>query len=403
MRPPGIRGIVGSPFCLRPRPVECRLREIEPASEKGARVHITAAVTESKGAPFALQQLELGELRSDEVLVRVAAAGICHTDLIIRDQWYPVPLPAVLGHEGAGVVERAGDAVTEVAPGDRVGMSFDSCGGCATCRSGRPFYCHDFFARNFGAARPDGTSALSRDGQLVHAHFFGQSCFATHAVARERNVVKLPESVPFEIAAPFGCGIQTGAGGVLNVLRPPAGSSIAVFGTGAVGLSAIMAAAVSGCTTIIGVDLNAVRLELARDLGATHVVDADTQDAVTEIVRITGGGAAFSIDTTGSPRAFRQALDCTGPAGVCGLIGAPPFGVEVSFDMNSILVAGRTIRGIVEGDSVPGVFLPRLFELWQQGRFPVDRLMTAYDFDRIDEAAHDAETGRTVKPVLHIA
>jgi aryl-alcohol dehydrogenase len=365
-------------------------------------MRVTAAVTEHKSGPFTLQELELGELRADEVLVRVAAAGICHTDLIIRDQWYPVPLPAVLGHEGAGIVERVGSAVAEVAVGDRVGMSFDSCGRCPTCRGGRPSYCHDFFARNFGAVRPDGTSALSRDGQLIHAHFFGQSCFATHAVAGARNVVKLPDSIPFEIAAPFGCGIQTGAGAVLNVLRPPAGSSIAVFGTGAVGLSAIMAAAIAGCTTIIGIDRNPARLELACELGATHVVDAREHDPVETVVRITGGGAAYSLEAVGSPAVFRQAVDCTGPTGVCGLIGAPPFGAEVSFDMNGILVAGRTIRGIVEGDSVPALLLPRLIELWERGRFPADRLMTFYDFDRIEQAARDAEEGTTIKPVLRM-
>jgi aryl-alcohol dehydrogenase len=205
-------------------------------------VKITAAVTESKGAPFRLQELELGELRADEVLVEIAAAGICHTDLICRDQWLPVPLPAVLGHEGAGVVLEVGSAVANVAPRDRVGITFNSCGRCPTCLRGRSTYCHDFFGRNFASTRPDGTNALSRGGQPVHGHFFGQSSFATHSVANARNVVKLPDEVGLELAAPFGCGIQTGAGAVLNVMRPPAVSSLAVFGTGAVGLSGILAA-----------------------------------------------------------------------------------------------------------------------------------------------------------------
>ncbi len=234
-------------------------------------MRIRAAVTESKGAPFALQELDLGELRDDEVLVEVAAAGVCHTDLIIRDQWLPTPLPAVLGHEGAGIVRQVGSAVTEVEVGDRVGMSFNSCGSCPTCRTGRPFYCHDIFGRNFAAARPDGTTALSRDGEPVHSHFFGQSSFATHAVATERNVTVLPEAISLEIAAPLGCGVQTGAGSVLNAFRAPAGSTLAVFGTGGVGLSAVMAGVIAGCTTIIGVDIRPKRLELALELGATHV------------------------------------------------------------------------------------------------------------------------------------
>jgi aryl-alcohol dehydrogenase len=365
-------------------------------------VKIRAAVTESKGAPFAVQELELGELRSDEVLVEVAAAGVCHTDLIIRDQWLPTPLPAVLGHEGAGVVRQVGAAVAEVEVGDRVGMSFNSCGGCPTCRTGRPFYCHDIFGRNFAATRPDGTTVLSRNGEPVHSHFFGQSSFATHAVATERNVTVLPEAIGLELAAPFGCGVQTGAGSVLNALRAPAGSTLAVFGTGGVGLSAIMAGVVAGCTTIIGVDLNPKRLELALELGATHVVDANQRDPVEEIRRITGLGVDFALEATGSVPVLRQCVEATAPAGTTGVVGAPPGDAEASLNVNSILSVGRTVRGIVEGESVPPVFIPRLVELWQQGRFPVDRIMTFYDFDQINEAVHDAEAGTTIKPVLRM-
>jgi len=338
------------------------------------------------------------------VLVKVAASGICHTDLIIRDQWYPVPLPAVLGHEGAGVVEAVGAAVTKVAPGDHVAMSYGSCGQCPKCAAGKPSNCHDFFGRNFGATRPDGSTALRQEGREIHSHFFGQSSFATHAVATERNVVKLDPSVPLDIVAPFGCGIQTGAGAVLNTFRPQAGTSIAVFGTGTVGIAAILAARVAGCTTIIGVDIKPARLELASELGATHVVSAAEGDPVEAIKQLTGGlGADFSIDATGSPQVLQQAVYCTGPGGVCGLIGAPPFGTEVSLDMNEILTAGRTLTGIVEGDSVPDVFLPVLIELWRQGRFPIDRVMTHYEFADIERAAHDAESGAVVKPVLRMS
>jgi len=364
-------------------------------------MRIRAAVTEAKSAPFAIEEVEVDEPRADEVLVRMRAAGICHTDLIIRDQWYPVPLPAVLGHEGAGVVEAVGAAVTKVAPGDHVAMSYGSCGLCPTCQVGRPWVCHDFWGRNFGATRPDGTTALTSGDQPIHSHFFSQSSFATHAIATERNVTKLDPSVPFEVVAPFGCGIQTGAGAVLNALRPEAGTTIAVFGTGTVGLAAILGARVAGCTTIIGVDVRPNRLEVARDLGATHVIDASQADAVEAIKEATGGlGADFSIESTGSPEVLAQAVYCTGPGGSCGLIGAPPFGAEVALDVNQILALGRSVRGIVEGESVPDVFLPRLIELWQQGRFPVERIMTNYDFDEIDRAAHDAEAGRVIKPVL---
>jgi aryl-alcohol dehydrogenase len=363
-------------------------------------MRIRAAVTETKGAPFAIEELELAELQPDEVLVEVAASGICHTDLICRDQWLPVPLPAVLGHEGAGTVKAVGSSVTHVAPGDRVGMTFNSCGRCRTCLRGKSTYCHDFFARNFASSRPDGTSALSRQGGSVHAHFFGQSSFATHSVATSRNVVKLPDGIKFEVAAPFGCGIQTGAGGVLNVMRPPAGSSLVVTGTGAVGLSAVMAGVVAGCATIVGVDIKPKRLELARELGATHVIDASGVDVAEAIRRATGGGADYALETTGAPAVLRAAFDGLAPTGEVGVIGAPPFGTEVALDMNSFLAFGRVVRGIVEGESVPELFLPSLIDLWQRGRFPVDRMMVNYDFDRINEAVHDAEEGTTIKPVL---
>ena len=366
-------------------------------------MRITAAVTEEKGAPFALQELELGELRQDEVLVEVAAAGICHTDLICRDRWYPVPFPSVFGHEGAGVVARVGDAVTDLGPGDRVAMSFHSCGACRSCLGGLPSYCFSFFEHNFAATRPgDGSSVLSRNGETIHAHFFGQSSFATHSVANARNVVRLDATMPLELAAPLGCGIQTGAGTVLNTLRVPAGASIAVFGVGTVGLAAVMAGVIAGCERIIAVDLLTSRLELARELGATHVVDAGSQDAVDAIRTITGAGTDFSLEATGSPQVLRRAVDSTAPLGICGIIGAPAFGTEVSLDVNTLLVAGRTVRGVVEGDSVPQLFLPQLIRFWEQGRFPVERLMTHYDFDRIEEAVADAESGAVVKPVLRM-
>ncbi len=365
-------------------------------------MEIQAAVTESGGAPFAIQTLQMDELRANEVLVKVSAAGVCHTDLIVRDQWYPVPLPAVLGHEGAGIVQAVGSAVSKVAPGDQVGMSFNSCGGCPTCLSGRPSYCYDFVARNFGASRPDATTALSRDGEPIHSHFFGQSSFATYAIATERNVVKLDADVPLDLVAPFGCGIQTGAGAILNVMRPPAGASVAVFGTGSVGLAAVLAAVVAGATTIVGIDVRKARLDLALELGATHVINAAEEDAVEEIRGITGAGADFAVETTGVPAVLRTAVDCTAPTGTVGVIGAPAMGTEVKLDVNEILVFGRTVRGIVEGDSVPEIFIPRLIELWRQGRFAVDQLINHYDFDELERAAQDAEQGRVVKAVVRM-
>jgi aryl-alcohol dehydrogenase len=311
-------------------------------------------------------------------------------------------LPAVLGHEGAGTVVAVGDAVTRVAPGDRVVLSYDSCGHCPTCAQRRPSYCHEFVPRNFGGRRPDGTSALSRDGAPLHAHFFGQSSFAERAVSREDSVVKVDADIPFALLAPLGCGIQTGAGAILNVMRPPAGSSVAVFGTGTVGLAAVMAARATGATTIVGVDVNPARLQLARELGATHTVNAAEEDVVEVVKEATGMGADFAVESTGVPEVLRQAVDSSAPTGMTGVIGAPAMGTEVSLDVTNLLVPGRTVRGIVEGDSVPDVFIPRLIELWQQGRFPMDRLMRTYDFDQIEEAADHSGGGQVVKAVLRM-
>jgi aryl-alcohol dehydrogenase len=176
-----------------------------------------------------------------------------------------------------------------------------------------------------------------------------------------------------------------------------------VFGAGAVGLAAVMAGVIAGCDTIVAVDLRPARLELARELGATHTVDAGQADPVEEVLRATDAGADFSLEATGSPTVLRQAVDCLGTLGVCGVIGAPAFGTEVALDVNTILVAGRTVRGVVEGDSVPQVFLPKLIRFWEEGRFPVERLMTHYDFDRIQEAVQAAESGDVIKPVLRMS
>jgi aryl-alcohol dehydrogenase len=314
-----------------------------------------------------------------------------------------VPLPAVLGHEGAGVVRAVGPAVKNVHVGERVGMTFDSCGHCPSCLRAKPSYCHSFFEHNFAAARPaDESTVLSRDGQPVGAHFFGQSSFATVAVARERNVVGIESSIPLDVVAPFGCGFQTGAGAVLNSLAVQPGASLVVFGAGAVGIAAVLAAVIAGADQIIAVDLLAARLELALELGATHAIDATDADVLAEIGAITRYGADFALETTGVPTVLRSAVDCLAPRGTAGVIGAPRSGTEVSLDVNVILTGGRVVRGVVEGDSVPQTLLALLIRYWEQGRFPIDRLIRHYDFDQINEAAADAEHGRVIKPVLRM-
>jgi aryl-alcohol dehydrogenase len=364
---------------------------------------IRAAVVWEKSGPFAVEELEMEEPRADEVRVRVVGVGVCHTDFSVRDQFYPVPLPAVLGHEASGVVEQVGRHVAKVEPGDHVVLTYLLCGTCRNCVQGKPAYCLYTFPYNFGGARLDQSTALPKGSDAIHSHFFGQSSCATHVLASERNVVKVRKNVPLELLGPLGCGIQTGAGAVLNSVRPAAGSSIVVFGTGSVGMSAVMAARVAGCTTIIGVDIQSNRLNAARELGATHTINPEEiPDPVGEIQKITGGGADYSLDTTVSPKVFRQAVDCLIVTGICGLIGGAALGTEVTFDMNTILF-GRTVRGIIEGDSIPEIFIPRLIDLYTQGRFPFDRLIRKYQFEEINQAVQDSEQGQVFKPVLMMA
>lgn len=362
---------------------------------------IKAALVPATGQPFQIEEVDLGELRSNEILVRIVATGVCHTDLFVKNH-FPLPMPAVLGHEGAGIVEQVGETVTTISPGDHVVLSYGSCGHCKSCLKGHQPYCHDFKGINFGGVRSDGSSALSKEGAPLYGNFFNQSSFASHAIASERNVVKVSKDVPLEILGPLGCGIQTGAGAVLNSLKVPGGSSIAVFGAGAVGLSAIMAAAAVGCTTIIAIDIKPERLELAKQLGATHTINSAEENAVEQVQAITGRGLDFSIDTTGIPAVYRNAIEALDSMGVCGLIGASGVGTEVTLNMDDILF-GRRTQGIMMGDSIPQIFIPQLIELYKQGRFPFDKLIKFYSIDAINQAVEDTESGATVKPVIRFS
>lgn len=356
-----------------------------------------AAVVSEKSGKFEMAEVELAELRDDEVLVRVVGVGVCHTDLICRDQLYPVTFPAVFGHEGSGVVEKVGAKVTKVQPGDHVVMTYRACGHCLACLRGDPTHCANIFCCNFGGKRSDGSTTVHQHGLPIFSNFFNQSSFAAYALASEANTVKVTKEAPLEYLGPLGCGIQTGAGAVINTLKPPAGSSIAVFGCGSVGLSAIMAAHAVGCTTIIAIDLLENRRKLAVELGATHALDPAQCNVVEEIQKL--GGTDFSLECTAIPAVFRQAVDCLAVPGVCGLVGAAPLGTEVTLDMNSIMF-GRTVLGIIEGQSVPDVFIPKLVELYCQGRLPLERLVTFYRLDEIDQAVRDSESGKVVKAVL---
>jgi aryl-alcohol dehydrogenase len=351
-------------------------------------LRVTAAVAERKGAELELHKLELADPAPDELIVRVAATGVCQTDVHARDDYFGIPFPAVFGHEGAGTVERVGTAVRKVRPGDRVVMTSPSCGQCAACRKGVPGYCAEARRIKFGGRLRDGRAPF---GEKVSGAFFQQSAFATHALATESNALKVPDDLALEVAAAFACGVNTGAGAVFNVLKPQSGSSIAIFGAGAVGLAAVMAARIAGCDAIHVVEPHANRLELARELGATHVSREKPARAFD-----------FSLEAAGNPQALRNAVDCLAPLGVCCLVGSARKGVEVPLEMAQ-LQHGRTVRGCIQGDAPADAFLPLLFAHWRAGRMPVERLITYYAFAEVNRAIADSLSGKTVKPVLRLS
>lgn len=376
----------------------------ENSDSSGCRHQARAAVVRPTSRSFDIEAISLDDPRDNEVLVRLVATGVCHTDLIARDQLYPVPQPIVLGHEGAGIVEKVGAGVTHVEPGDHVVLSYLSCGECPTCRSGSPAYCPELFGLCFGGSRPDGSSAIrDADGAELHGHFFGQSSFATLAIVHRRSVIKVRRDAPLHMLGPLGCGLQTGAGAVLNIFRPQKGDSLAVFGAGAVGLSAVMAARHLGAGPIIVIDVLPERLQIARDLGADLTIDAREGNVVEQIQAASGGGVHFTLEATGIAAVLRQAIDALGSQGMCGIVGATAPGEEAKFDIADLMVRGKTIRGIVEGDSVPETFIPQLVDLYLSGEFPIDRLIRTYPFDAIAQAVADAESGAAIKPVLLMA
>lgn len=373
-------------------------------------IAIKAAVLREQGGDFVIEDLKLNPPVAGEVLVEIEACGICHTDLMIRDGGYPSPLPIVLGHEGAGIIRAVGPGVNSVAVGDKVLMSFAACGQCPSCNAGEIAYCWHHMEMNFSGYRyNDGewstASALdwpdARKGKEkhdIHGAFFQQSAFATHAVALESNVVKVDPETDLKIFAPLGCGFQTGAGAILNTLRPKFGAGVVVFGGGNVGLAAIAAARAEGAGTIIAVDPVASRRDLALEFGATLALSPEeaNSERLKDEMR---GGADICLDTTGRPQVLRAAFDILAPRGVAGLIGSSPMGTEASLDMMHMLF-GRTVRGILQGDSRPKDFIPKLISLYNQGKFPIDKLVTTYPLDQINQAIKDMESGKVIKPVI---
>ncbi|MET0636741.1 MAG: NAD(P)-dependent alcohol dehydrogenase [Chitinophagaceae bacterium] len=366
-------------------------------------MNITAAVLESTGEDFSISEIVADEeLFPNEVLVRIVATGLCHTDISARDKVIPFRTPAILGHEGAGIVEKVGSTVTEFQPGDSVVLAPASCGKCAYCQSGHPSYCVDLFALNFAGRRKDGSCPYHDEhGREVSGLFYGQSSFATYSITTENNLVKVDPDIQLEILGPLGCGLQTGAGTVLNVLKPIAGDSLVVFGVGAVGLAAIMAANASGCSTIIAVDVHRNRLHMAEQLGATHTIDSSLVQVAAYIKdHILPAGLDFAVDTTGRNEVINQAVSSLRPLGRCALVGmtsAPQLIID-----NDALFSGKSVQYVLEGDSVPRNFIPRLIRLYQDGLFPFDKMLKFYELSEINQAILDSESGETLKAIIRM-
>jgi len=360
-------------------------------------MRVTAALLRDNQGAYTIEDVDLPDPGPGEVLVRLVSSGVCHTDTLLRS--FPnEALPFIGGHEGAGVVDEVGPGVTGIDVGDHVVLSYDSCGVCRNCRTGLPPYCDEFIPRNFMGHRLDGgPGATDQNGAPVGWRWFGQSSFATHAIASVRNTVVVDRSVELEMLGPMGCGFQTGAGAILNSLRVTPGSSVVVYGAGAVGLAGVMAARIAGASQVVAVDLHQQRLELALSVGATDVVDAGaTEDLGAEVLALTGGGSDFAFDTTGVASVVAAAVAALRMTGVCGLVG-------VGFDdlgLTSAGMMGKTVKGIYEGDAVPQVFIPQMIRYWQAGRFPFERLVRTYPLSQINEAEKASLDGEVVKPVL---
>jgi len=358
---------------------------------------IIAAIARETRGLFSVEEVELAAPRADDVLVRLVATGICHTDLAIVEEIMPLPLPMVLGHEGAGVIEAIGENVKNLAIGDHVVLTFLTCGHCHPCEEGHPAYCDQYGLLNFFTRRPDGSALISTTGgEPIGSAFFGQSSFATYAIAHARNAIKVRKDAPLTLLGPLGCGLSTGAGTIFNVLKPKPTATLAVFGTGALGSAAILAAKAMKVGRIVAIDRVASRLDLARELGATDTIDTKTQDLAQALEAL--GGLDFAIDTSGVPRLVEAAVAALRVRGTCVLLGASR---ESELKLSILpLINGRVIRGVINGDCDPQELIPRLVDMYMDGSFPIDRLSAFYPLADINQAVADSNSGKTIKPIL---
>ena len=365
-------------------------------------MEIRAAIIREGNSSFEIDTLNLDKPRENEICVEISGVGLCHTDLVFASGRLPnFGLPAVLGHEGSGIVHSIGSKVTKVEVGDRVVITFGSCGNCDRCNDGDEAYCREWREYNFAGKRLDGSKAIRDGANDVSSHFFCQSSFATHALTYERNVVKLPDDVPLELMGPISCGVQTGVGAVLNSLEAKEGSSLLITGGGSVGLSAVMGAKIARCKTIILVEPKAKRRAMAMSFGATHTIDpAQFEDLAKAVRAIDTRGVDYALDTSGVPDVLQAIMNCLGVKGTLGVVSVTPPDTPVPGNMLQVMGQGHTIKGIIEGDSSPDTFIPQLVEYYREGRLPFDKMVTTYPLSDINQAIADQHAGLCVKAVL---
>ncbi|EJN22000.1 alcohol dehydrogenase [Pseudomonas umsongensis] len=363
--------------------------------------HMNAAPPYAQSKPISIETIELAPPGPGEVLVRIRAAGLCHSDLSVINGDRPRPLPMALGHEAAGVVEALGEGVSDLEPGDHVVMVFmPSCGHCLPCAEGRPALCEPGAKANAAGTLINGSVRLSSPAGHVH-HHLGVSAFAEYAVMSRNSVVKIDRQLPFVEAALFGCAVLTGVGAVVNTAQLRVGSSAVVIGLGGVGLASVLGARAAGASKIIAVDLSAEKLALARDVGATAVVNGGAPDAVEQVLALTGGGADYVFEMAGSIRALENAMKMTRRGGMTVTAGLPPPGSALPVNVVQLVGEERTLKGSYIGTCVPLRDIPRFIELYRDGRLPVDRLLSGrLKLDDINEGFDRLHDGSAVRQVI---
>ncbi|KAH6707920.1 alcohol dehydrogenase [Leptodontidium sp. MPI-SDFR-AT-0119] len=363
----------------------------------------TALVLREINGPLTIEEVGLDGLRPDEAKVEIHASGICHTDLSCMNGTIPAAVPNVFGHEGAGIIVEVGSHITDFQVGDKVLLSFNHCTNCTACKERYVAYCDNFTALNFGGTHPDGTRPLhtSTDKEPCNSNFFGQSSFMRTAIVNHSTMVKVSQDTDLGLCAPLGCGLQTGAGCVFNTLHVSAGDSIVIFGVGTVGIAAVMAAKMAGASTIIASDLSEARMALAIELGATHTVSATVPDIVGEVRKICSPlGVRFAIDATGNAQVIENMLAMLAPLGKAASVGVPKIGTTAKVDIFDLLVLGKELVGCCEGGSDPQQFLPFLMQAQKEGKFPFEKLIKHYPYQKFEQAIGEMKRGEVVKPVL---